>query len=102
MAQVGKGYRFGSTGPDRFDCSGLVVAAYRRIGVNLPRSTGALAGRGRAVGRNELRPGDLVFPSEGHVGIYIGGGRIVHASTERGGVKVSNIYAFRYARRVTG
>jgi cell wall-associated NlpC family hydrolase len=54
------------------------------------------------VGRNELRTGDLVFPSEGHVGIYIGGGRVVHASTERGGVKVSNIYAFRYARRVTG
>ncbi|GAA0723172.1 C40 family peptidase [Dactylosporangium roseum] len=100
MAQVGKGYTFGSAGPDRFDCSGLVVAAYRRIGVSLPRTTGGLAGRGRPVGRGELRPGDLVFPSSGHVGIYIGGGRIVHASTERGGVKVSPIYDFRYARRI--
>jgi cell wall-associated NlpC family hydrolase len=98
----GGGAHGSSTGPDRFDCSGLVVAAYRRIGISLPRSTGVLAGRGRSVGRNELRTGDLVFPSEGHVGIYIGGGRVVHASTERGGVKVSNIYAFRYARRVTG
>ncbi|WP_432987392.1 C40 family peptidase [Dactylosporangium sp. CA-233914] len=100
MAQVGKGYAYGSTGPDEFDCSGLVVAAYRRAGINLPRSTGGLAGTGRPVARADLQPGDLIFPSTGHVGIYIGGGRMVHASTERGGVKISNIYAFRFARRV--
>ncbi|MEU7875310.1 C40 family peptidase [Dactylosporangium sp. NPDC049140] len=102
MAQVGKRYPFGSTGPDAFDCSGLVVAAYRGLDLALPRSTGGLAGVGRPVSRGELQPGDLVFPSSGHVGIYIGGGRMVHASTERGGVKISNIYAFRFARRVTG
>ncbi|MFB9182944.1 C40 family peptidase [Dactylosporangium sucinum] len=101
LAQVGKGYRYGSAGPDRFDCSGLVVAAYRRAGINLPRSTSGLVGRGRPVSRAELRPGDLVFPSSGHVGIYIGGGRMVHASTERGGVKVSPIYAFHTARHIT-
>lgn len=100
LAQVGKGYRFGSVGPERFDCSGLVAAAYRRVGISLPHQTGALAGIGRPVGRGELRPGDLVFPSASHVGIYIGGGRIVHASTERGGVKISPIYAFRFARRI--
>ena len=102
MAQVGKGYSFGSTGPDRYDCSGLVVAAYRLLGLRLPRSTGGLASQGRAVSRAELQPGDLVFPSSGHVGIYIGGGRMVHASTERDGVKVSSIYAFAFARRVLG
>ncbi|WP_327005521.1 C40 family peptidase [Dactylosporangium sp. NBC_01737] len=100
LAQVGKGYGFGSVGPERFDCSGLVAAAYQRVGISLPHQTGALAGVGRPVGRGELRPGDLVFPSAGHVGIYIGGGRIVHASTERGGVKISPIYAFRFARRI--
>ncbi|GAA3189558.1 hypothetical protein GCM10010532_004660 [Dactylosporangium siamense] len=100
LAQVGKGYGYGSVGPDRFDCSGLVAAAYRRVGISLPHQTGALAGVGRPVGRGELRPGDLVFPAAGHVGIYIGGGRIVHASTERGGVKISPIYAFSFARRV--
>ncbi|MFI5908746.1 C40 family peptidase [Dactylosporangium sp. NPDC051541] len=100
MAQVGKGYSFGSTGPNVYDCSGLVFAAFRRLGISLPRSTGGLAGMGRPVSRGELQPGDLVFPSSGHVGIYIGGGRIVHASTERGGVKISPIYAFRFARRV--
>ncbi|WP_433057874.1 C40 family peptidase [Dactylosporangium sp. CS-033363] len=100
MAQVGKGYVFGSVGPDVYDCSGLVYAAYRRLGISLPRSTGGLAHMGRPVSRGELQPGDLVFPTSGHVGIYIGGGRIVHASTERDGVKVSGIYAFRFARRV--
>jgi cell wall-associated NlpC family hydrolase len=102
MAQVGKEYAFGSTGPDAFDCSGLVVAAYRLIGIALPRSTGGLSTWGRPVARDELRPGDLVFPTSGHVGIYIGNGRIVHASTKRGGVKVSSIYAFSFARRVVG
>jgi cell wall-associated NlpC family hydrolase len=77
-----------------------VAAAYRRVGIALPHQTGGLAGVGRPVGRGELRPGDLVFPSAGHVGIYVGGGRIVHASTERGGVKISPIYSFRFARRV--
>ncbi|MFF5226944.1 C40 family peptidase [Dactylosporangium sp. NPDC000521] len=100
LAQVGKGYGFGSAGPDRFDCSGLVAAAFRRIGISLPHQTGGLARVGRPVGRGELRPGDLVFPASGHVGIYVGGGRIVHASTERGGVKLSPIYAFSFARRV--
>jgi cell wall-associated NlpC family hydrolase len=100
LAQVGKGYGFGSVGPDRFDCSGLVAAAFRRAGISLPHQTGALARVGRPVGRGELLPGDLVFPSAGHVGIYVGGGRIVHASTERGGVKNSPIYSFRFARRI--
>ncbi|MEV4137065.1 C40 family peptidase [Dactylosporangium sp. NPDC049742] len=100
LAQVGKGYGFGSAGPDRFDCSGLVAAAFQRIGISLPHQTGGLARVGRPVGRGELRPGDLVFPASGHVGIYVGGGRMVHASTERGGVKLSPIYAFSFARRV--
>ncbi|GAA1517537.1 hypothetical protein GCM10009827_035660 [Dactylosporangium maewongense] len=100
LAQVGKGYGFGSAGPDRFDCSGLVAAAFQRIGISLPHQTGGLARVGRPVGRGELRPGDLVFPASGHVGIYVGGGRMVHASTERGGVKLSPVYAFSFARRV--
>lgn len=99
-AQVGKRYVFGTAGPNTFDCSGLVKAAYARVGVALPHYTGTLAGRGRAVSRAHLAPGDLVFPSSGHVGIYIGGGQIVHASTPRGGVKLSGIYKFSFARRI--
>ncbi len=103
-AQVGKAYRFATAGPNTFDCSGLVVAAYRQIGISLPHQTGALSGRGRAVSRANLQPGDLVFPHSGHVAIYVGGGMIVHASNSKpypqGGVKLSTIYQFSYARRI--
>ena len=100
LAQVGKGYGFGIRRARTVRLLGGWGAAYQRVGISLPHRYGALAGVGRPVGRGELRPGDLVFPSAGHVGIYIGGGRIVHASTERGGVKISPIYAFRFARRI--
>jgi len=102
LAQVGKAYRYGATGPDSYDCSGLVVAAHARLGIALPHGTGALASRGVPVGRAALRPGDLVFTDPGHVGIYVGGDRMVHASTARGGVKFSPIHRFAFARRVTG
>jgi cell wall-associated NlpC family hydrolase len=101
-AQIGKRYVFGTAGPNTFDCSGLVVAAYRQIGISLPHQTTPLAQRGRAVSRADLRPGDLVFPSSGHVGIYVGGGMIVHASNPKTGVKKSGIYAFWTARRIVG
>jgi cell wall-associated NlpC family hydrolase len=103
-AQVGKAYRFATSGPGTFDCSGLVVAAYRQIGISLPHQTGALSGRGRAVSRASLQPGDLIFPHSGHVAIYVGGGMMVHASNSKpypqGGVKLSTIYQFSYARRI--
>ena len=99
-AQIGKPYVFATAGPNTFDCSGLVMAAYLRIGISLPHQTGGLISRGRAVARNQLAPGDLVFPSSGHVGIYVGGGLIVHASTPATGVKISTIYSFYAARRI--
>lgn len=99
-AQVGKRYVFATAGPNTFDCSGLVVAAYNRIGISLPHQTGGLIRRGRAVSRSQLIPGDLVFPSSGHVAIYIGNGLIVHASNPRTGVKISTIYSFWAARRI--
>lgn len=100
LSQVGKPYRYAAEGPHGYDCSGLVVAAFRRIGVQLPHRSDAMAGHGRPVARSELRVGDLVFPDAGHVAIYIGGGRMVHASTPATGVKVSALYGFRYARRI--
>ena len=81
LAQVGKPYQHARSGPDGFDCSGLAQAAYARIGISLPHQTRAIAARGRPVSRADLRPGDLVFTGPGHVGIYIGGGQMVHAST---------------------
>jgi cell wall-associated NlpC family hydrolase len=100
MAQIGKPYVWGATGPGSFDCSGLVVAAFRSIGISLPHFTGDLLGHGRAVSRADLQPGDLVFPSTGHVMIYIGNGKVVHAPHAGANVQIGTIYAFYAARRI--
>lgn len=100
LAQVGKPYRFATAGPNSFDCSGLAKAAYAQVGVNIPHQTGGIIGRGRAVGRSQLEAGDLVFPSSGHVGIYVGDGKFVHAPKAGDHVRVAPIYAFWAARRL--
>lgn len=75
------------------DCSGFVKAVYAKFGVNLPHSSLALRSSGYAVSEAEMKPGDLVCYS-GHVGIYIGNGKLVHASNEKDGIKISN-YNYR-------
>ncbi|TVR34773.1 MAG: hypothetical protein EA388_08480 [Nitriliruptor sp.] len=82
LAQLGKPYQWGATGPNSFDCSGLMVYAWRQAGVTLPRTSASQFANLRSVSRSELQPGDLVFagsPSVHHVGMYIGGGQIVHS-----------------------
>ncbi|ETT11739.1 NlpC/P60 family protein, partial [Fusobacterium sp. CM21] len=79
------------------DCSGFAMSVYANFGIGLNRTSRAQAGNGYAVGMNELQPGDLVFyaangRSISHVAIYIGGGRVVHASTPRTGIIVSSVY----------
>jgi cell wall-associated NlpC family hydrolase len=80
LAQVGKPYVFGTSGPRTFDCSGLTLAAYRRVGITLPHLSGAQARMGRPVRwrAEPIRPGDLVFTRGGrprkdlgHVGIAV-------------------------------
>jgi cell wall-associated NlpC family hydrolase len=78
--QLGVPYRWGGSSPAGFDCSGLVSWVYARLGVGLPHNAAALYGVGRDVRLAAMRPGDLVFFSGlGHVGIYIGRGRMIHA-----------------------
>jgi murein DD-endopeptidase len=85
MKMVGKRYRFGGATPSAgFDCSGLVQFSFRQAGVNVPHNTERQRQASRPVRRADLRRGDLVFfDQEGkknsHVGIYLGGGRFVHA-----------------------
>jgi cell wall-associated NlpC family hydrolase len=78
---VGIPYRWGGSSPSTgFDCSGLVSWAYGRLGVELPHSSYALYDTGRRVSLARLKPGDLLFFSGlGHVGLYVGRGRMVHA-----------------------
>ena len=79
--QLGKPYIWGATGPGAFDCSGLTGYVWRASGVGLPRTSGAQYAAGRKISRPDLQPGDLVYyyAPISHVGIYIGGGQIIHA-----------------------
>ncbi|OEJ94764.1 C40 family peptidase [Streptomyces thermolilacinus] len=88
-AQVGKPYVRGAAGPSSYDCSGLTQAAWKAAGVELPRTTGGQAEAGRRVASGELLPGDLVFFHDdgGHVGIYAGDGRMIHAPRPGGTVR---------------
>lgn len=85
-AQVGKRYCWGGTGPDCFDCSGLVQASWRWAGARLPRTTGEQARSLYAVPPSEIRPGDILWWSRGHVGLYVGNGAIVDAYHSGAGV----------------
>jgi cell wall-associated NlpC family hydrolase len=98
-SKLGSPYVWGATGPDAFDCSGLVQAAYRSAGVSLPRTTYAQIGAGRRVARSELLPGDLVFFYSGisHVGIYVGNGQMIHAPNPSAPVRVAPIDEMPFA-----
>jgi cell wall-associated NlpC family hydrolase len=100
MAQRGDPYRWGAAGPNAFDCSGLVMASCLRVGIHLPHQTGAMLSHGVRVSRANLRPGDIVFLSSSHVGLYIGGNRVVVAPQSGERVKVQTIYAWYAARRI--
>ena len=104
MAQRGKGYVMGTTGPSTFDCSGLMYAAYKQVGISLPRTSQTQISAGTPVSKGDLQPGDLVFYYSGitHVGMYIGNGQIVHAANPRSGVVTASVNSmpFAGARRV--
>ena len=81
LSKRGDPYVWGAAGPSSFDCSGLVLWAYAKVGISLPHFTGDQWNMGVHVGRNQLQPGDLVFFYQdiGHVGLYIGNGLMVDA-----------------------
>ena len=103
LTQLGKPYSWGATGPDAFDCSGLIQWAFLQTGRKLPRSSQALADGGTPITQTDLRPGDIVtfYSDVSHAGIYIGEGMMVHASTFGTPVKVAPISSspFHNARR---
>ena len=105
MAQRGKPYVWAAGGPGSFDCSGLTQYAFRAAGITLPHSSRMQAQMGQSVSRADLQPGDLVFfySPVSHVGIYIGNGQMVHASTSSQPVKVASIDSmpsYNSARRI--
>jgi cell wall-associated NlpC family hydrolase len=100
MSKLGKPYVWGATGPNAFDCSGLVQAAFHAAGISLPRTTRTIISRGTPVSRSALQRGDLIWPSAGHMGIYLGDGMFIHAPQPGEVVKISKVYAFYAARRL--
>ncbi len=98
---LGTPYVYGGTSPSGFDCSGFVQYVYRNAaGISLPRTTYDQIGVGSRVSQDQLQPGDLVFPDTGHVGIYIGGGQMIHASKPGDVVKISSVWAFYAGVRI--
>jgi cell wall-associated NlpC family hydrolase len=94
LAQVGVPYRYATSSPGvGFDCSGLTHYAWAQAGVNLPRNSAAQAGSVPRVPVSEARPGDLIFYYSpiSHVGIYLGGGQLVHAPNTGKTVSVANV-----------
>ena len=90
--EPGTPYRYGGMSPSGFDCSGLVAYVYGKLGVDLPHNAAAQYAYGRPVGSGKLRPGDLVFfHGLGHVGLYIGRGRIIHAPQSGQRVEVQSL-----------
>jgi cell wall-associated NlpC family hydrolase len=102
LEAVGVPYRWGGASPAHgFDCSGLVYWAYARLGIELPHSSYALHDEGRPVKRSRLEPGDLVFFSGlGHVGMYLGRGRMVHAPQSGRHVEVVRLAGSYYGERL--
>jgi len=98
LAQLGDPYVWGADGPDSFDCSGLMMYAWGKAGVSLPHSSKEQASSGRRVSKDQLMPGDLVFYYSpiSHVAMYIGNGRIVHASHPGAPVKTDPIDLMPY------
>ena len=89
---VGNPYVYGGSSlTNGTDCSGFVMSVYAAYGISLPHSSSALRGVGYGVSTSDMQPGDIVCYS-GHVGIYIGNGSIVHASTPSSGIKISTAY----------
>jgi cell wall-associated NlpC family hydrolase len=106
-AQLGKPYVYGATGPDAFDCSGLVEAAWAAAGVSIPRTSEQQWADLPHVRQDQLQPGDLVFytgspidPPPGHVTMYAGGGQMIEAYGTGVPIRVTRLRsgAWGYAR----
>ncbi|MCI9156214.1 MAG: SH3 domain-containing protein [Lawsonibacter sp.] len=105
---LGCRYVYGGSSPKGFDCSGFTSYVYKQFGYSLNRTASAQLDNGTPVAKEDLQPGDLVMFKEGgskrasHVGMYIGNGQIIHASTASVGVIISDLYSSYYVRTYVG
>jgi peptidoglycan DL-endopeptidase CwlO len=102
LSRLGRPYVWGATGPDQFDCSGLTQWSYARAGIHLDRTTYQQIYDGIPVPRSQVRPGDLVFPSTGHVQMAIGNNLVVEAPHAGATVRISPLGTGVQIRRPGG
>ena len=104
LSTVGTPYRWGGESPTTgFDCSGLVRWAYGRVGIELPHNSYALYSEGRRVRESRMEEGDILFfEGLGHVGLYLGNGRMVHSPETGRNVEVVRLDATNYGARLVG
>ncbi|MDT8715265.1 C40 family peptidase [Clostridium sp. 19966] len=103
---IGTPYVYGASGSKAFDCSGFTSYVYRSLGIELPHSAAGQASFGKNVSKGSLAPGDLIFFAQGggisHVGIYIGEGQFIHASSGSHKVTISDLSEDYYVRYYAG
>jgi peptidoglycan DL-endopeptidase CwlO len=102
LSRLGRPYVWGATGPDQFDCSGLTQWSYARAGIHLDRTTYQQIYDGVPIPRSHVRPGDLVFPTAGHVQLAIGNNLVVEAPEPGATVRISPLGAGVQIRRPVG
>lgn len=102
LSRLGRPYVWGATGPDQFDCSGLTQWSYARAGIHLDRTTYQQIYDGVPVPRSQVRPGDLVFPTAGHVQLAIGNNLVVEAPEPGANVRISPLGSGVQIRRPVG
>jgi len=104
-SKIGCPYVWGAEGPNSFDCSGFTSYVFRNaVGVSIPRTSSAQSGYGKTVSKSNLQPGDLVFfntsgSGVSHVGIYVGGGNMIHSPSTGKTVRVTSINSSYYSSR---
>ena len=94
LSRIGSPYTWGGSGPNAFDCSGLVMWSFQQAGISLPHSSQALAQGGQPVAQDQMQPGDLVtyYSDASHVAIYIGDGKMIDAPHTGAWVEVTNVW----------
>lgn len=102
-AQLGKPYSYGAEGPSSYDCSGLTMKSWAAAGVGITRTTNSQYAATKRVDKSNLQPGDLVFFSNlGHVGLYVGGGKMIHAPHTGDVVRIADITSGYYLSNYYG
>ena len=98
-SKLGCKYVWGATGPNTFDCSGLTSWCHKQVGISIPRTSGAQRKGGKSVSKENAKLGDIVC-FDGHVGIYVGEGQMIHAPNKSKPVKYDDCFSGHYGNKL--